>query len=109
MRAKDEDLMEKVLGASWDETLGGLFLLGEVSVGWVEGEATLLYQADAGCSVEEVLPSHCWEGGMAGLYGDTENQRLWPRCYWRGKCFLCPLAQREQDHQSCSILSCWFL
>lgn len=107
---KDEDLMERVPEASSDETLRDLFQPGEErSAGRVEGEATLLCRADADCSVEEVLQSHCWGGDMAGLYEDTGNQRWQPCCCLSGKYFLCPQAQREPDHLSCSILSCWFL
>ncbi len=104
---KDEDLAERVLEASLDETLRGSFHPGvDRSAGLVEGEATPSRRADADCSVGEVLQTRCWEGGMAGLCEDTGIQR---RRLRRGKCFLCLRAQRERDHRSCSILNCWFL
>lgn len=107
---KDEDLMERVLEASLDETQHGLFHLGAGrSAGSVEGEATPPYQADADCSVGEVLLSRCWKGGTAALCEDTGIRRRQPRCCWSGTRFLCLQTQREQDHRSCSILSCWFL
>lgn len=109
MRLKDEDWTGRVLEASLGETQHDLFHPGEERPGRVGREATLSCQADADYSVGEVLQSHCWEGGMAGWYEDTGNQRRQPRCCRSGKCRLCPLALRERDHRSCSILSCWFL
>lgn len=73
--------MARVLEASSDKTLRGLFHPGEErSAGSVEGEATLSFRADADCSVGEVPQSHCWEGGMAGSCVNTGIQRRQPRC-----------------------------
>lgn len=76
MRLKDVDLMGRVLEASSDETWCDSFHPGEENrAGRVGGEATLLCQADADCSVEEVLQSHCSEDGTGGFYEDTGNQK----------------------------------